>query len=70
MGKQYSQTPLKSSTMFRKYCVGVGEEGDLGLHVPDANSFFFGLKPLLFTASPHKDFEIAILQDKRHYICK
>ena len=30
MGKQYSQTPLKSQTMFRKYCVGVGEEGDLG----------------------------------------
>ena len=30
MGKQYSQTPLKSPTMFRKYCVGVGEEGDLG----------------------------------------
>ena len=27
MGKQYSQTPLKSPTMFRKYCVGVGEEG-------------------------------------------
>ena len=31
MGKQYSQTPLKSPTMFRKYCVGVGEEGDLSL---------------------------------------
>ena len=30
MGKQYSQTPLKSPTVFRKYCVGVGEEGDLG----------------------------------------
>ena len=30
VGKQYSQTPLKSPTMFRKYCVGVGEEGDLG----------------------------------------
>ena len=30
MGKQYSQTPLKSPTMFRKNCVGVGEEGDLG----------------------------------------
>ena len=30
MGKQYSQTPLKSPTMFRKYFVGVGEEGDLG----------------------------------------
>ena len=30
MGKQYSQTALKSPTMFRKYCVGVGEEGDLG----------------------------------------
>ena len=30
MGKQYSQTPLKSPTMFRKYCVGVVEEGDLG----------------------------------------
>ena len=30
MGKQYSQTPLKSPTMFRKYCVRVGEEGDLG----------------------------------------
>ena len=29
MVKQYSQTPLKSPTMFRKYCVGVGEEGDL-----------------------------------------
>ena len=28
--KQYSQTPLKSPKMFRKYCVGVGEEGDLG----------------------------------------
>ena len=27
MGKQYSQTPLKTPTMFRKYCVGVGEEG-------------------------------------------
>ena len=27
MGKQYSQTP----TMFRKYCVGVGEEGDLSM---------------------------------------
>ena len=27
MGKQYSQTP----TMFRRYCVGVGEEGDLSL---------------------------------------
>ena len=23
MGKQYSQTPLKSPTMFRKYCVAV-----------------------------------------------
>ena len=31
MGKQYSQPPLKSPTMFRKYCVGVGEEGDLSL---------------------------------------
>ena len=31
MGKQYSQTSLKSPTMFRKYCVGVGEEGDLSL---------------------------------------
>ena len=30
MGKRYSQTPLKPTTMFRKYCVGVGEEGDLG----------------------------------------
>ena len=30
MGKQYSQTPLKSPTMFREYCVGVAEEGDLG----------------------------------------
>ena len=30
MGKQYSQTPLKCPAMFRKYCVGVGEEGDLG----------------------------------------
>ena len=49
MGKQYSQTPLKSPTMFRKYCVGAGEEGDL---------------------SPPKDFEIAILKDKRHYIRK
>ena len=29
MGKQYSQTPFKSQTMFRKYCVGVEEEGDL-----------------------------------------
>ena len=29
MGKQYSQTPLKSLTMFRN-CVGVDEEGDLG----------------------------------------
>ena len=28
IGKQYSQTPLKSPTMFRKYCVGVVEEGD------------------------------------------
>ena len=31
MGKQFSRTPLKSPTMFRKYCVGVGEEGDLSL---------------------------------------
>ena len=31
MGKQYSQTPLKSPTMFRKCCVGFGEEGDLSL---------------------------------------
>ena len=31
IGKQYSQTPLKSPTMFRKYCVGAGEEGDLSL---------------------------------------
>ena len=31
MGKQYSQTPLKSPTMFRKNCVGVGEEGDLAV---------------------------------------
>ena len=31
MVKQYSQTPLKSPTMLRKYCVGVGEEGDLSL---------------------------------------
>ena len=38
MRKQYSQTPLKYPTMFRKYCVGVCEEGDLGL--PDTN--FFG----------------------------
>ena len=30
IGKQYSQTPLKSPTMFRKYCVGVGEERNLG----------------------------------------
>ena len=37
MGKQYSQNPLKSPTMFRKYCVGVGEEGDVGL--PDTNYF-------------------------------
>ena len=27
----YIPTPLKSPTMFRKYCVGVGEEGDLSL---------------------------------------
>ena len=27
-------------------------------------------RSFLFTASPHKDFEIAILQDKRHYISK
>ena len=31
MRKQYSQTPLKSPTMFRKYCVGVGQEVDLSL---------------------------------------
>ena len=31
MGKQYNQTPLISPTMFRKYCVWVGEEGDLSL---------------------------------------
>ena len=30
MGEQYSQTPLKFTTMFRKYCVGVGEEGGGG----------------------------------------
>ena len=64
MGKQYSQTPLKSPTMFRKYCVGGGEEGNL------IQTCIFGLKSFLFTASPHKDFEIAILQDKRHYIRK
>ena len=39
MGKQYSQTPLKSLTMLRKYCVGVGKEGDLGL--PDTNFYFW-----------------------------
>ena len=33
-------------------------------------TFIFGLKSFLFTASPCKDFEIAILQDKRHYIRK
>ena len=27
MGKQYSQTPLKSPTIFSQYCVGIGEEG-------------------------------------------
>ena len=54
MGKQYSQTPVKSPTMFRKYCVGVGEEGDLD-----------NLMQTLFTSN----FEIATLQDKRHYIC-
>ena len=31
MGKQYSQTPLKSPKMFSKYCIGDGEEGDLSL---------------------------------------
>ena len=31
IGKQYSQTPLKSPTMLRKYWLGVGEEGDLSL---------------------------------------
>ena len=67
MGKQYSQTP----TMFRKYCVGVGEEGDLSLlYCNLIQTFIFGLKSFLFTASPHKDLEIAILQDKRHYIGK
>ena len=66
MGKQYSQTPLKSPTMFKKYCVRTGEEGDLSL----LQTFIFGLKSFLFIASPHKDFEIAILQDKRHYIRK
>ena len=30
MGKNIAKTPLKSITMFRKYCEGVGEEGDLG----------------------------------------
>ena len=41
MGKQYSQTTLKSPTMFRKYCVGVGEEGDLSLlRLPDTNFYF------------------------------
>ena len=66
MGKQYSQSP----TMFRKYCVGVGEEGDLNLlRLPDTN-FYYWSKFFLFTASPNKDFEIAILQDKRHYIGK
>ena len=67
MGKQYSQTPLKSPTMFRKYCVGVGEEGVKGNLI---QTCIFGLKSFLFTASPHKDFEIAILLDKRHYIRK
>ena len=38
MGKPYSQTPLKSPTMFRKYCAGDGEEGGLGY--PDTNFYF------------------------------
>ena len=38
MGKQYSQTP----TMFRKYCVGNGEEGVLSLlWYPDTNIYFW-----------------------------
>ena len=41
-----------------------GIEGNL------IQTFIFGLKSFFFTASPHKDFEIAILQDKRHYILK
>ena len=67
MGKKYSQTPLKSPTMFRKYCVRVGEEGIWDNLI---QTFIFGQKSFLFTACPNKDFEIAILQDKRHYICK
>ena len=46
MGKQYSQTALKSPTMFRKYCVGVGEEGDLEYLI---QTFIFCLKSFLFT---------------------
>ena len=42
MGKQYSQTPLKSQTMFRKYCVGVGEERDLSLLRHLIQTFIFG----------------------------
>ena len=61
MGKHCSQTAFISPTMFRKYCEGVGEEGDLGNLI---QTFIFGLKYFLFTASPNKDFEIAILQDK------
>ena len=53
--------------MLRKYFVGVDEEGDLGQPI---QTFIFGLNFFLFSASPHKDFKIAILQDKRHYIRK
>ena len=49
--------------MFRKYCVGVGEEGTEVCFGNLLQTFIFGLKYFLFTAGPHKDFEIAILQD-------
>ena len=75
MGKQYSQTgkPLQNhQTMARKYCVGVGEEGGGGAKFVMVTRYklIFDLNSFLSTASSHKDFEITILQDKRHYIRK
>ena len=57
--------------MLRKYFVCVCGGGGGGLDGPDnLIKLLFLPKIILFTASPHKGFEIAILQDKIHYIQK
>ena len=71
MGKQYSQTPLKSPTIVENIlCRGWGRVGFKFAMVTGYKLLLLVLNLFCSQLSPHRDFEIAILQDKKHYIRK